>query len=125
MKFNLEILPVISEKLIDNNPNSKILENLNNELNLENKRKKLIEKIKEIKNENSKILLILTEIEKQLEDLAIQIDFESEINKIMENDDKMKKFFDFSVNIKTKKLVNCTNEEAFLRNRQLYNVIIG
>lgn len=114
--------------MLDKNRNLKRLENLNREIKMERKRKNLVEKNKELKSEQKNILLAISKVHKDLEELAIDIEFLDKFDEFVGAQDSFKKFIDdnnkqFKKNERrvTKK-PPVDSDTEFMNNRSIINV---
>ena len=88
---------------MDKNKNIERMENLNNEINLERKRKKMIEKNRELKMEKHNILQALNSLNKEIRNLNVDCEFLENFDKLMDTDEKIKKMMEDNNTPKTGK----------------------
>lgn len=80
--------------MIDRNKNIERIENLNNEIILERKRKKLIEKNREIKTEKMNLIHALNSLYKEIRDLNVDCEFLENFDRLMDTEEKLKRMFE-------------------------------
>jgi hypothetical protein len=70
------------------------MENLNNEIIQERKRKKMIEKNREIKTEKMNLIQALNSLNNEIRNLNVDCEFLENFDKLMETEEKIKRMFE-------------------------------
>ncbi len=70
------------------------MENLNNEIIQERKRKKMIEKNRELKTEKMNLIQALNSLNNEIRNLNVDCEFLENFDKLMETEEKIKRMFE-------------------------------
>jgi len=112
--------------MIDRNKNIERMENLNNEIILERKRKKLIEKNREIKSEKMNMIQALNSLYKEIMNLNVDCEFLENFDRLMDTEEKIKRMFEedsskFNNNKKKKiQFKNLSERDALLSEMRVF-----